>query len=206
MGGRRLRVAVCSEQDIVRAGVETLLSDFSECVEVVPAYDGSDVLLYDALGLSNGNGHDLDHAVQRLPGRVVALARDLEPGLGAQAMSRGAVASVSIGASGRELLGVLLAAANGHLRNRNQSAPDPADAESEGLLGEDVQLTEREHQVLALIVGGASNKQVAAELYLTINTVKSVIRSTYARIGVTSRSQAVAWGIDHGVRSHTVRS
>ena len=137
-----------SEQDIVRAGVVTLLSDYSECVEVVPAWDASDVLLYDALGLSNGNGHDLDHAVKQLPGRVVALARDLEPALAAQAMSRGAVASVSIGANGRELLDVLLAAATGRLGIRPSA--HPANAERERALGEDVQLTEREHQVLAL--------------------------------------------------------
>jgi DNA-binding CsgD family transcriptional regulator len=43
-----------------------------------------------------------------------------------------------------------------------------------------------------------SNQEAADRLYLTINTVKSVIRSAYAKIGVGTRAQAVAWGVDHG--------
>ena len=51
---------------------------------------------------------------------------------------------------------------------------------------------------MALIVRGASNQEIARELYLTENTIKSKIRTSYAKIGVCTRAQAVAWGIEHG--------
>jgi DNA-binding NarL/FixJ family response regulator len=51
--------------------------------------------------------------------------------------------------------------------------------------------------VLALIAARCSNEQIAAELYVSINTVKTNIRSTYSRLGVRTRAQA-AWAIDHG--------
>jgi len=66
------------------------------------------------------------------------------------------------------------------------------------LLGSDVNLTPREREVLALIVAGLSNSDIAAELHLTPNTVKSFIRTGYAKIGVTTRAQAVGWGVEHG--------
>ncbi len=48
------------------------------------------------------------------------------------------------------------------------------------------------------IAAGYSNDQIAAELYVSINTVKTNIRSTYSRLGLRTRAQAVAWAIEHG--------
>jgi LuxR family maltose regulon positive regulatory protein len=53
-------------------------------------------------------------------------------------------------------------------------------------------LTERELEVLRLIAAGLSNREVAAELYLAINTVKWYVKSLYSKLGVESRTQAVA--------------
>ena len=61
-------------------------------------------------------------------------------------------------------------------------------------------LTDREAEVLALITQGKTNIEIAAVMYLSINTVKSYIRSAYHRIGVTTRSHAILWGIEHGFR------
>ena len=41
---------------------------------------------------------------------------------------------------------------------------------------------------------------MAATTFLSINSVKSYIRSTYRKIGVNSRTQAVLWGIEHGFK------
>ena len=43
-----------------------------------------------------------------------------------------------------------------------------------------------------------SNHEIARQTYLSINSVQSYIRAAYRTMGVTSRSQAVLWGIDHG--------
>lgn len=61
------------------------------------------------------------------------------------------------------------------------------------------ELTEREQGVLILITAGLSNREITEEACLTINTVKSYIRSSYRKIGVTTRSQAVLWGVAHGL-------
>lgn len=52
---------------------------------------------------------------------------------------------------------------------------------------------------MELVASGLSNQQIAAELFVSINTVKSYIRSAYERIGAQTRSQAVLWAVRHGV-------
>jgi LuxR family maltose regulon positive regulatory protein len=53
-------------------------------------------------------------------------------------------------------------------------------------------LTERELEVLQLIVDGLSNREIAAELYLAIGTVKKHITNIYGKLGVQRRAQAIA--------------
>ena len=43
-----------------------------------------------------------------------------------------------------------------------------------------------------------SNLEAAEDTFLSINSVKTYVRSTYRKIGVSTRSQAVVWGIQHG--------
>lgn len=59
-------------------------------------------------------------------------------------------------------------------------------------------LTPREGDVIALVVAGRSNSEIGDELAVSINSVKTYIRSAYRKIGVTRRSQAVLWGMTHG--------
>jgi DNA-binding CsgD family transcriptional regulator len=53
-------------------------------------------------------------------------------------------------------------------------------------------LTGREREVLELIAGGLSNRDIAARLYVATSTVKSYTNSIFRRLGVTSWTQAVA--------------
>jgi LuxR family maltose regulon positive regulatory protein len=55
-------------------------------------------------------------------------------------------------------------------------------------------LTGREREVLELIAGGLSNREIAAQLFIAISTVKSYTTSIFHRLGVKSRTQAVAEG------------
>ena len=61
-------------------------------------------------------------------------------------------------------------------------------------------LTARERETLALIATGRSNDEIAQEMRISLNSVKSYIRSAYRKTGVQSRSQAVLWAVTHGVR------
>lgn len=60
-------------------------------------------------------------------------------------------------------------------------------------------LSQREQDVIILITAGLSNKEIAEQAHLAINTVKTHIRSCYRKLDVTSRSQAVLWGVAHGL-------
>ena len=52
-------------------------------------------------------------------------------------------------------------------------------------------LTERETEVLSLVARGMSNRQIAAELFLALGTVKTHIHNIYGKLGVENRTQAV---------------
>jgi two-component system, NarL family, response regulator LiaR len=197
-----VRVGVISDHSIVRAGVRSLLAPYAGQVTVVDIGPESDlgdahVVLYDVLGLHQGDGKDLETAVKAHPGRVLALSHELQPGLTARALGIGAVASVSLGIDAGELVEAVEAFAAGHLEDGSQADLDNQAARRRQL-GRGVNLSPRELEVLGLIVLGRSNEELAAELFLSINTVKTVIRSVYRKIGVTTRSQATAWGVEHG--------
>lgn len=61
-------------------------------------------------------------------------------------------------------------------------------------------LTTRESEVIALITQGMSNVDIAKSLFLSPNSIKSIIRQAYKKMGVTRRGEAVAWGATHGFR------
>lgn len=68
------------------------------------------------------------------------------------------------------------------------------------LLSEDVeQLTPRENEVLYHLSDGLSNKLIARELDIAEATVKAHINSVLRKIGVTNRTQAARWALDHGL-------
>ncbi|MGA8256113.1 MAG: response regulator transcription factor [Nocardioides sp.] len=60
-------------------------------------------------------------------------------------------------------------------------------------------LTPRETEVLQLVAAGYSNAQICNQLYLSINSVKTYIRSAYRKIGVETRAQAILWSIRYGL-------
>jgi LuxR family maltose regulon positive regulatory protein len=66
--------------------------------------------------------------------------------------------------------------------------PDPA-----------VLLSDRELAVLALLPSLLSAREIAAEFTVSVNTVKSHIRSIYAKLGVSSRREAVLVAHDRGL-------
>jgi DNA-binding NarL/FixJ family response regulator len=59
-------------------------------------------------------------------------------------------------------------------------------------------LTPRDLQILALIADGLPNPEIAAELYITVETVKSHIRLIHRTLGARSRAHAVHLGHRHG--------
>jgi DNA-binding NarL/FixJ family response regulator len=65
----------------------------------------------------------------------------------------------------------------------------------------DVLPTERESEVLELLVKGLSNREIAAGLHVSESTVKNHLHAIYSKLGVESRSQAVSEAIKRGLAS-----
>jgi DNA-binding CsgD family transcriptional regulator len=62
-------------------------------------------------------------------------------------------------------------------------------------------LSERELELLRLVATGASNKEIADKLFISVNTVKVHLRNIYGKIGATSRTEATLWAIQAGHQS-----
>jgi len=60
-------------------------------------------------------------------------------------------------------------------------------------------LTSREVEVLRLVAAGKSNREIAAELYLSVKTVARHLSNIFCKIDVSSRSAATAFAYEHGV-------
>ena len=190
-------MGIVSPQAVVAAGLKALLGDGDQGWEVVVEPDGAappDVVLYDVISLHQGDGHDLDLLVQQTESQVIAVGRDLRPDLQARALGRGAVAAISLGVSAEELVDVVRDALDGRL----DTSPIARRLDADVPLGREAGLSSRESSVLRLIVQGYTNLEIAQRLYLSINSIKTYIRTTYRKIGVSSRQQAVTWAIQHG--------
>ena len=60
-------------------------------------------------------------------------------------------------------------------------------------------LSDREREVLEVLATGASNKEIAKTLYISISTVKSHIINIYSKLQVANRIEAVEKGRDKGI-------
>ena len=60
-------------------------------------------------------------------------------------------------------------------------------------------LTEREHDVLALVSDGLSNRDIATALAISEHTVKFHLASIFGKLGASTRTEAVHRGLRHGV-------
>ncbi|MDQ4113657.1 MAG: response regulator transcription factor [Actinomycetota bacterium] len=174
-------------------GLVSMLSDFPDRVVVtaLPSVRsraaGVDVILYDTLGLHLTDGSDLQHLLHETDAKVLIFSRDMRPDLRVKAYSLGAPAWVSMSVHAGDLV-----------RSIEFAAAGQPIGEHEDRMGTVAGLSTREVEVLALVTQGLSNKEIAAKLVVSVNTLKSHIRQAYRKIDVTTRSQAVSWAITHG--------
>lgn len=109
-------------------------------------------------------------------------------------------------ATRNELVAALRDVANGtppqpaSLAAATEAAIDPVGAWP----GKEHGLSGRESEIIALVARGLNNPEIAAELFISINTVKTYIRTGYRKIDVTRRSQAVRWAMLNGLVPPTV--
>jgi len=201
-----LPVAVCSPHQVIRSGLQAVLRRHPERFRIVPAPDGPQredpgVVLYDVFALRSGDD-ELAELLRQTSARVIAVGRELRPDLTSRALAAGVYGSVSLGADEAELVDAVESALSGRAAGAAPRTPAVSVARA-GRLGAKFGLSVRETDVLALIVQGLTNKQIADRLFLSINSVKTYVRNAYGKIGAANRSQAVGWAIRHGFGAST---
>ena len=77
-----------------------------------------------------------------------------------------------------------------------EDSPAPAQPTRDNAVG--TVLTNREREILALLADGLANKQIAARLGISKNTVKTHLELLFDKLGVSSRAEAVATGVRRG--------
>jgi DNA-binding NarL/FixJ family response regulator len=203
--GRPVRLAVVSDFELVVAGVEAMLSAHRDRVVVVELAaqvsmaSNVDVVLWDACARPAGGGIEL----RRLPGQGAALAVF---GWTAEPASEGPASTLDVtcylwkGLTGPELVEAVEAVCERQtVGSRDRGRGDLSG--SGHWPGIEQGLTRREAEMLGLIARGLSNQEIADAAFLSINSVKTHIRTAYRKLGVTRRSQAVGWVIRHRLAS-----
>jgi DNA-binding NarL/FixJ family response regulator len=201
-----ISVAIVNDYDIVVVGLAHLFDRFRDRVVVAEltanktVEDDVDIVLYDSFAQPEADHDDIEVLIRNpYAHRVAVYTWNFHPRLIDSAMSKGASGYLSKMMPAPELVTALEAIHDGKVVISDPPRRSHADP---GLdwPGKVEGLTDRESEVLALITQGKSNAEVAELMFLSINTVKSYIRSAYRKIGVTNRTHAVLWGIEHGFR------
>lgn len=205
-----IRIAIVNDYEIVVAGVAAMLAAYQDRVVVVeldsglPVISDVDVILYDTFGQVQGDGIDLDDLVRDTAAKVVIFSWNLQPDLVQRAVAKGASGYLSKGLVAEEVVRAVEAVHAGQLVTTPGTETEPDDDVGQWP-GREHGLTEREAEVIALITQGLSNQEIAERTYLSINSVKTYIRTAYRKIGVVRRSQAVIWGMKHGFEPDRLR-
>jgi DNA-binding NarL/FixJ family response regulator len=205
-----IRLALVNDYEVVVRGLAEMLRSYSDAFDVVeldadmPVQQPVDIALYDTFAQPQGDGDRVrDLIANPRVRRLVVYSWNLQELLTTATMQQGVAGYLSKSLTAAELTSALEAVARGE----TVISPDPGLSAVVGgdWPGREEGLTAREAEVLALITQGMSNADIATRTSLSINSIKSYIRSCYRKIGATSRSQAVLWGATHGFLPNRVR-
>jgi len=206
--GNRIRVMVVDDHDMVRRGLAAFLKSTADLELVGEARDGKealrvceqlrpDVVLMD-LVMPAMSGAETTRAIrERCPGiQVIALTSFQENDLVQQALEAGAISYLLKNVSAEDLAQAIRGAHAG----RSTLAPEAVQAlvqrASEGpALGHD--LTAREREVLALLIEGRSNPEIAERLVVSRSTAKAHVSNILSKLGASNRAEAIAMALQH---------
>ena len=197
-------VALVNDYDVVLVGLAHMFDKYRDRVVVAEidanhaVDDEVDVVLYDSFAQPESGDEAIQHIIENARDRKVAIYTwNFAPELIEAARERGVDGYLSKTLPARQLVEAIERIAAGE---KVFTDPPARTGTAMGLdwPGRREGITDRESEILALITQGKSNADVARITYLSPNTVKSYIRSVYRKIGVSSRTQAVLWGIEHG--------
>jgi len=200
-----IRVLCVDDHPLLREGIAVLIGNQSDMELVAEAANGReaveqfrkhrpDVTLMD-LQMPMVNGFDAISAIRsEFPeARILVLTTHTGDVQVSRALKAGARAYLLKGSVREELLETIRAVYAGHKRLSSEVAAELAEHAT------DDALTSREIDVLRLVAGGNANKEIAARLSLTEETVKSHVRNIMGKLGANDRTHAVAIGVKRGI-------
>ncbi|MGO4956885.1 LuxR C-terminal-related transcriptional regulator [Luteococcus sp. Sow4_B9] len=203
-----LKVTLVNDYEIVLAGIREMLTPHADRVQIVDAgetpLDQVDIVLHDTYGqdLQSWRVARRSSTAGHAP-KVVLFTWNCSPELTRLALSHGVDAVISKTLDAPQLVEHLERVAAGERGAcpacEQQTDVEASSPQASSWPGRPLGLSMREAEMITLISQGLTNVEIAEHTDLSPNSVKSYIRSAYRKIGVTQRSQAVAWGIDHGM-------
>lgn len=214
-----IRVLLVDDHEIVRRGLALFLEGFDDLQLVGQAGDGEeavrlcgevlpDVVLMDLVMPKLGGPEAIRQIRQLYPHvKVVALTTFRDKELVHETLQAGAVGYLYKDASVEELAGAIRRA---HVLAAVTLAPQAAEAlleliSARGQVDEkaSLELSTREQEVLALLVEGLTNRQIAYRLHVSESTAKQYVRGILAKLNVGSRTEAVALAVQQGLLSRS---
>jgi len=207
-----IRVMLVDDHTMVRRGLAAFLKVFDDlqlageaesgadaiqlCAKVLP-----DVILMDMV-MPDMDGATATRAIrQQFPQvQVIALTSFKEGDLVKNALEAGAIGYLLKDVSADELVWAIRAAHAG----RATLSPEAAQALVETAnqpAAPGLDLTEREREVLALMIEGLNNTQIAGRLTVSPSTIKSHVSNILAKLGVASRTEAVTLALRNRIIS-----
>lgn len=197
-----IRVMLVDDHTMVRHGIGTFLKVFDDlqlageansgaaaielCSEIMP-----DVILMDIV-MPDMDGVAATHTIrQKFPHvQVIALTSYKEGNLVKKALDAGAIGYLLKDVSADELAEAIRAAHAGRVTLSPGAAQRLVETANQATTSRP-DLTKRELEVLALMVEGLNNTQIASRLTVSVSTVKSHVSSILSKLGVASRTEAV---------------
>ena len=207
----RIRVLIVDDHGVVRSGLRVFLELLDDIEVVGEASDGSeglaaarrlkpDVVLMDLLMPRMDGLTATGRIREELPEtEVVAMTSFIEEDKVTAALEAGAAGYLLKDASADEVAAAIRSAHEGNM------PLDPAVArllaarirrpKDDG--GGAEQLTDRERDVVRLLGRGMSNKEIAAELFITERTARTYVSNILGKLGLASRTQVALWAVEH---------
>jgi DNA-binding NarL/FixJ family response regulator len=191
-----ISVGVYDEPELIVSGVDAMLArsgPAADVVTVAPDDDPAkvDVVLCDPVGRTVQIEEYLSAVAALTMAPMLVFTWSNSPSSVRRSLAAGARGFLSKGASSHDLAAAVVTVARGE----TVTPPASRRVRTPGGMAE---LSTREAEVLDLICCGMSNLEIAEQLFVSVNSVKTYVRQIYQKIGVARRAQAVAWGLAHG--------